>query len=110
MKYQKVDKQLDAREKLRKFRELDDAFAQALRQLDDPDNRLDIPTGPPVRSLAELEAEDQAAINEKRDAEFYERFQALLADSHLSEGELSELIETMLAHRWWEMNTVPRKR
>ncbi|BBI74514.2 hypothetical protein HAALTHF_39090n [Vreelandella aquamarina] len=46
MKYQKVQKQLDEREKLRKFRELDDAFAQALRQLEDPDSDFDIPTGP----------------------------------------------------------------
>lgn len=46
MKYQKVQKQLDEREKLRKFRELDDAFAQALRQLEDPGSDFDIPTGP----------------------------------------------------------------
>ncbi|WP_372610085.1 hypothetical protein [Halomonas sp.] len=44
---------------MRRFRELDDAFSEALRQLDDPDNSLDIPTGPPVRSLATLEREEQ---------------------------------------------------
>ena len=80
MKYHKVSKQLDEREKLRKFRELDDAFAQALRQLEDPDSDFDIPTGPPVRSLAELEAEDQADQQKRRDELFGERLHTLMAE------------------------------
>ncbi|MCE8026972.1 hypothetical protein [Billgrantia aerodenitrificans] len=57
---------MDEREKLRKFRELDDAFAEALRELEKPNPKLDIPTGPPVRSLAELEAEEQQQAFERR--------------------------------------------
>ena len=107
MKYQKVEKQLDEREKLRKFRELDDAFAQALRQLDDPNNSMNIPTGPPVRSLADLEADDQAVLTEKRDQVFSERFKALISEYDLSESELSELIQTLLTYERWELQTVP---
>ncbi|AVI63383.1 hypothetical protein [Halomonas sp. GFAJ-1] len=107
MKYHKVEKQLDEREKLRKFRELDDAFAQALRQLDDPNNSMDIPTGPPVRSLADLEADDQAALAENRDHVFNERFKALISEYGLSERELSELIQTLLTYERWELQTVP---
>lgn len=107
MKYQKVEKQLDEREKLRKFRELDDAFAQALRQLDDPNNSMNIPTGPPVRSLADLEADDQAALSEKRDHEFNERLKALISAYDFSERELSELIQTLLTYERWELQTVP---
>jgi hypothetical protein len=59
MKQQTSRQPTDEREKMRRFRELDDAFSEALRQLDDPDNSLDIPTGPPVRSLATLEREEQ---------------------------------------------------
>ncbi|WP_249976628.1 hypothetical protein [Vreelandella olivaria] len=107
MKYQKVQKQLDEREKLRKFRELDDAFAQALRQLDDPENSLDIPTGPPVRSLADLEADDQAALAQQREKLFNERFKALISEYDLSERELSEVIQTLLAYGLWELDKTP---
>ncbi|PCF97497.1 hypothetical protein [Vreelandella nigrificans] len=107
MKYQKVQKQLDEREKLRKFRELDDAFAQALRQLDDPNNSMDIPTGKPVRSLADLEADDQAVLAEENDRVFKERFKALIGEYGLSDRELSELIQTLLTYERWELQTVP---
>lgn len=104
MKYQKVQKQLDEREKLRKFRELDDAFAQALRQLEDPDSDFDIPTGPPVRSLAALEADER---QKEQDLLFSQRLKALLKEYDLSEGGVSELIQTLLAYGLWEMDRMP---
>ncbi len=107
MKYQKVQKQLDEREKLRKFRELDDAFAQALRQLEDPDSDFDIPTGPPVRCLAALEADDQAERQKEQDLLFSQRLKALLKEYDLSEGGVSELIQTLLAYGLWEMDRMP---
>ncbi|BCB62411.1 MULTISPECIES: hypothetical protein [Halomonadaceae] len=107
MKYQKVQKQLDEREKLRKFRELDDAFAQALRQLDDPDSDVDIPTGPPVRSLEALEADDQAAHERTQQARFAERLTALMIEYGQSDREVKELIETLLAYGLWEIDQLP---
>ncbi|TVP45755.1 MAG: hypothetical protein EA345_13775 [Halomonas sp.] len=111
MKYQKVQKQLDEREKLRKFRELDDAFAQALRQLDDPDSDFDIPTGPPVRSLAALEKDDADAKQEEQqhvqDHVFKQRFDALLSEYDLEHVDLAELIETFIACGLWQMDVVP---
>lgn len=111
MKYQKVQKPLDERDKLRKFRELDDAFAQALRQLDDPDSDLDIPTGPPVRSLAALEQEDAAAKQEEQqqlqDRIFKQRFEALLTEFGQNHSDLAELIETLLAYGLWQSDVVP---
>lgn len=59
MKQQTSRQPTDEREKMRRFRELDDAFSEALRQLDDPNNDFDIPTGPPVRSIATLEREER---------------------------------------------------
>ncbi|KHJ51550.1 hypothetical protein LG409_08430 [Halomonas sp. NyZ770] len=107
MKYHKVSKQLDEREKLRKFRELDDAFAQALRQLEDPDSDFDIPTGPPVRSLAELEAEDQADQQKRRDELFGERLNVLMAEYDQSAGALRELIDTLLKYNVWALEEIP---
>ncbi|MGO2391355.1 MULTISPECIES: hypothetical protein [unclassified Halomonas] len=111
MKYQKVQKQLDERDKLRKFRELDDAFAQALRQLDDPDSDFDIPTGPPVRSLATLEQDDLDAKQEEQQHEqgriFQQRFEALLSEYDFTHYDLAELSETLLSHGLWQRDTVP---
>ncbi|GGC83775.1 hypothetical protein [Vreelandella lutescens] len=107
MKYQKVQKQLDEREKLRKFRELDDAFAQALRQLEDPNSDFDIPTGPPVRSLADLEADDQVAAEKVQAQRFAERLKALLNEYDQSERDVSELISTLLAYGLWEHEQIP---
>lgn len=107
MKYQKVQKQLDEREKLRKFRELDDAFAQALRQLDDPNSKLDIPTGPPVRSLADLEADEQAAQAQQREQLFVDRFRALLDAYDVSDHELSIVVQTLLEYGLWELDKSP---
>ncbi|WKD26528.1 hypothetical protein NDQ72_10610 [Halomonas sp. KG2] len=111
MKYQKVQKQLDEREKLRKFRELDDAFAQALRQLEDPNSDFNIPTGPPVRSIAALEAEDQAADEAAHSHEqerlFEQRLKVLIGEYDLSERDVSEVIHALLESKRWELDHVP---
>ena len=111
MKYQKVQKPIDEREKLRKFRELDDAFAQALRQLDDPESGFDIPTGPPVRSLAALEQEDLESQQEEQQQEreriFKQRFEALLSEYGVDHYDLAELIEALLGYGVWQQDVVP---
>ena len=111
MKYQKVQKPLDEREKLRKFRELDDAFAQALRQLDDPESGLDIPTGPPVRSLAALEQEDKETLQKEQQHDqeriFKQRFDALLDQYGVDHNDLAELIEALLGYGVWHQDRVP---
>ena len=111
MKYQKVEKQLDEREKLRKFRELDDAFAEALRQLDDPDSGFDIPTGPPVRSLAALEKDDveakQKEQQQEQDRLFKQRFEALLSEYGVGHYDLAELADTLFTYGLWQLDTVP---
>ncbi|GEN26876.1 hypothetical protein HVA01_05220 [Halovibrio variabilis] len=111
MKYQKVEKQLDERDKLRKFRELDDAFSQALRQLDDPDSDFDIPTGPPVRSLAALEKDDEDAQQHQQQQEqaraFKQRFDALLSEYGLGHDDIAELADTLLTYGLWQQDVVP---
>lgn len=111
MKYQKVQKPIDEREKLRKFRELDDAFAQALRQLDDPESDLDIPTGPPVRSLAALEQEDEEIQQKEQQQDqeriFKQRFDALLSEYGVDHNDLAELIEALLGYGVWQQDVVP---
>ncbi|MDX5378819.1 MAG: hypothetical protein LPK08_15040 [Halomonas sp.] len=91
MRNQKPNRSMDEREKLRKFRELDDAFAQALRELEKPDSRLDIPTGPPVRSLAELEAEEQ----EQRQQAFEARLQSLMKEYAQPRESVADLLRTL---------------
>ncbi|MCL7929049.1 hypothetical protein [Halomonas llamarensis] len=116
MKYQKDHKPLDERDKLRQFRELDDAFANALRELENPKNAFNIPTGPPVRSLAALEEEEQKAREQEREeareqesaAVFRERFHALLAESPISQAQLLALIETLLRTGHWKERQVPK--
>lgn len=84
---------MDEREKLRRFRELDDAFAQALRDLDSPDVRMDIPTGPPVRPLEAQEAAESAATQES----FERRLEALMQDYALPAESVSDLLRTLQA-------------
>ncbi|NDL69473.1 hypothetical protein [Vreelandella alkaliphila] len=107
MKYQKVQKQLDEREKLRKFRELDYAFSQALRQLEDPNSDFDIPTGPPVRSIAALEAEDEAVRAREQDRVFHQRLKALISEYDVSERDVSDVIQTLLEYNLWELDKTP---
>ncbi len=88
---------MDEREKLRKFRELDDAFADALRELERPDSQLDIPTGPPVRSLQRLEEEEAAAPQDQqaRQRVFEERLRALMAEYAQPPESVSQLLQTL---------------
>ena len=89
---------------------MDDAFAQALRQLDDPDSDFDIPPGPPVRSLAALEQDDveakQKEQQQEQDRAFKQRFEALLIEYGLSHYDLAELAETLLTYGIWQQDVV----
>lgn len=107
MKYHKTPKQSDERDKLRKFRELDDAFAQALRQLEGPNSGFDIPTGPPVRSLAALEEDDAVERSQERARLFEERLKALMDEYNQSDQELHELISTLLFYELWPQHQAP---
>ncbi|AMD00458.1 hypothetical protein [Halomonas chromatireducens] len=91
MKQHKPNRHMDEREKLRKFRELDDAFAEALRELEKPNSRLDIPTGPPVRSLADQEADDEQA----RQHLFEERLKTLMSEYAQPRDSVALLLRTM---------------
>lgn len=82
---------MDEREKLRKFRELDDAFAEALRELESPDSKLDIPTGPPVRSLEEREQDDA----ETRQQAFEQRLKTLMGEYAQPAESVSHLLQTL---------------
>ncbi|PMR73529.1 hypothetical protein C1H69_17085 [Billgrantia endophytica] len=82
---------MDEREKLRKFRELDDAFAEALRELEKPNSRFNIPTGPPVRSLEEREANDEQV----RQHVFEQRLKALMNEHAQSKESVAMLLRTM---------------
>ena len=89
---------MDEREKMRKFRELDDAFAEALRELESPDCPWDIPTGPPVRSLAEQEEQEQQEQRDEATARqhlFEARLKALMSDYHLPAEQVNDLLATL---------------
>ena len=92
MRNQRNNRSMDEREKLRKFRELDDAFAEALRELEKPDGRFDIPTGPPVRSLAEQEAED---VQQRRQQAFESQLESLISEYALPKQSVVVLLRTM---------------
>ena len=92
MRNQRTNRSMDEREKLRKFRELDDAFSQALRELEKPNSRLDIPTGPPVRSLAELEAEEQ---QQRRQQDFETELTSLMNEFAQPRESVTTLLRTM---------------
>lgn len=106
MKYRNAAKPHNERDKLRQFKELDDAFAKALQALDDPESDMDIPTGPPVRSLATLEEEeDSDARLRSRDQEFVRRVEALISEYRVPHTELLELIDTLLEYGLWQEET-----
>lgn len=113
MKYQKPQKPVDERDKLRQFRELDDAFAKALRELDNPNNTLNIPTGPPVRSLESLEegdkrtAEQHQSLEEQQEEAFRLRLDALLETAPLSRNELLDVIHTLIEVGHWPLTHPP---
>lgn len=73
---------------MRRFSELDDAFSEALRQLDDPNNTFNIPTGPPVRSIATLEREERQGQQE--DQQRLQQEQQQLLDKQQQEKQQEE--------------------
>lgn len=96
MKQQNSRQPVDEREKLRKFRELDDAFAEALRSLDAADSKSDSPEGESVGA----EASRQDAANEPQDEAarqrlFEERLKALMSEYAQPADNVSRLLETL---------------
>ncbi|TLF52846.1 hypothetical protein FEI13_03855 [Halomonas urmiana] len=96
MKQQNSRQPVDEREKLRKFRELDDAFAEALRGLDAADSKPEGPNGAPVRS----EGQQQGAAAEPQDVEarqrlFEERLTALMSEYAQPADQVSRLLQTL---------------
>ncbi|MCP1340942.1 MULTISPECIES: hypothetical protein [unclassified Halomonas] len=79
-------RQMDEREKLRKFRELDDAFAQALRELDKTSRKPEPEEAAP--------AQDEP--HESDPHGFENRLRALMADYQQSDTSVDTLLRTML--------------
>lgn len=103
MKQRKAAKPESERDKLRQFQQLDDDFARALQDLDDPQSADDIPTGPPVRSLAAMEEDDSAARAETaRHQAFSRQVETLLSDYQVSHAGLKALIDTLMANGLWQ--------
>jgi len=74
---------MDEREKIRKFRELDDAFAQALRDMDG---------GPRSGQVTEPEPESAALA-------FEERLHGLMTEYALSQGCVHEMLSTLMKYK-----------
>ncbi|GHC30759.1 hypothetical protein [Aidingimonas halophila] len=91
MRYQKFNKPMDEREKLRKFRELDDAFAEALKELDGGSGY----DTPPQEDAASLEARRQEEEIERQRL-FEQRLRALMSEYHLPSESVSTLMRTLL--------------
>lgn len=90
---------MDEREKLRKFRELDDAFAEALKGLDGSVRPEKAPDSSPLRSVEELEREEAKRAQEARDAEFREQLSSLMAEYAQSPRGACELLRVIEAER-----------
>ncbi|WP_245791960.1 hypothetical protein [Modicisalibacter ilicicola] len=71
-------RQMDEREKLRKFRELDDAFAQALRDMEGVSQR------------------QQQAQQQDAHQEFERRLRALMHDFRQSDTSVDTLLRTLV--------------
>ena len=112
MKQQTQRKPMDEREKLRKFRELDDAFAEALRELDNPDGRSGMPDAPSevtAPPLEEHEAPRQKSVEENVEKSvedsfdknveqsFEERLRALMQEYQKPAEQVAELLVQLKA-------------
>ncbi len=112
MKQQTQRKPMDEREKLRKFRELDDAFAEALRELDNPDGRSGMPDAPSeviASPLEEQEAPRQKSVEENVEKSvedsfdknveqsFEERLRALMQEYQKPAEQVAELLVQLKA-------------
>lgn len=96
MKQQNTRQPVDEREKLRKFRELDDAFAEALRGLDAAESKPDTRSGASAGALAgrqdaAVEPQDEKA----RQRLFEERLRALMSEYAQPADNVSRLLETL---------------
>ncbi|MFG6160111.1 hypothetical protein ACGTNG_15010 [Halomonas sp. 1390] len=96
MKQHNSRQPVDEREKLRKFRELDDAFAEALRGLDAADSKPKGPSGATELSEGQtqgvaVEPQDETA----RQRLFEERLTALMSEYTQSADEVSRLLQTL---------------
>ncbi|KAA0017900.1 hypothetical protein F0A16_12605 [Salinicola corii] len=76
-----MSRTMNEREKLRKFRELDDAFAQALRELDGGSRRS-----------------EQASEDHKR-SDFEDRLQGLMREYALSQRCVHEMLSTLVEYK-----------
>nr|WP_163503465.1 hypothetical protein [Halomonas socia] len=81
---------MDEREKLRKFRELDDAFADALAALDSGQAPRDMPTVMSAQARREAEQRDQQEAFERR-------VNALMQEYQQSSESVSLLMRTLQA-------------
>lgn len=82
MKHHYMKKPMDEREKLRKFRELDDAFADALLALEKESHQA---------------AKDKgASAEELRQSDFKQRLTDLMKDYQQSAADVSELLNTLV--------------
>ncbi|MEC9483937.1 MAG: hypothetical protein UMU75_11570 [Halomonas sp.] len=83
---------MDEREKLRKFRELDDAFAQALRELESTSK----PADPEPQAEASASNEDAHQPPLQDTHEFERRLRTLMHDFQQSDASVNTLLRTML--------------
>ncbi|MBD3897791.1 hypothetical protein IEI94_18195 [Halomonas sp. ML-15] len=90
MRYEKRPKQMDERDKLRKFRELDDAFADALAALDKGEVPRDMPRVMSAEARREAQQRDEQELFERR-------VSALMEEYQQSSESVSLLMRTMLA-------------
>lgn len=78
------------RDKLRQFRELDDAFAEALRELE---------SSPAAESSVDLECRPVASVEHAAAVEsgepFEQRLEALMTEYELSAERVRELLQTL---------------
>lgn len=97
---------MDEREKLRKFRELDDAFADALRELERPASDSDMASDPAVRARMEQapqhtasghEAPRAVADEQTRQGDFEQRLEVLMREYAQSAENVRRLLETLQA-------------
>ncbi|WP_416136995.1 hypothetical protein ACM26W_10750 [Halomonas sp. HK25] len=90
MKQQTHRKPMDEREKLRQFRELDDAFAEALRELDGPDVAPDTSVESPLLTATSPQ-EDEAPDRDH----FEDRLRALMQEYHQPADQVAGLLQTL---------------
>lgn len=94
MKQHKSRKPLDEREKLRKFRELDDAFGAALRELDGGESSSD-PLATSSADTRVLDSQTRDTPAEEAHLTFERRLRDLMQDYALPEESVSDLLQTL---------------